>query len=175
MEFRSKNRDSRFKIRYSRKTFGFTLIELLVVVALIGILATLVMANLNAARGRSRDAQRKSDLRNLETALRLYYNDRGGYPANNSGGQIIACNSYTAPVACSWGDEWSVGTTVYMSKLVKDPLPDQNYSYSQDPTNDTFTAIACLENKSDDKCDKDAGGAVITCAGGSGCQYSIKP
>lgn len=163
---------------YTRKNFhysAFTLIELLVVVALIGILATLVTANINAARGRSRDAQRKSDLRNLETALRLYYNDKGSYPANNASGQIVACNSYTSPVACNWGSEWSVGTTVYMSKLVKDPLPDQSYSYSADLANDTFTITACLENKSDDKCDKNASGAIITCAGGSGCQYSVKP
>lgn len=154
---------------------GFTLIELLVVVALIGILATLVMANLNAARGRSRDAQRKSDLRSLETALRLYYNDRNLYPANNSSGQIVGCDSYQSPGACTWGGAWVVGTTAYMSKLVKDPLPGQDYTYTADSTNDTYTLTACLENKSDDKCDKDENGAIITCAQGAGCQYSVKP
>lgn len=159
----------------SKLARGFTLIELLVVIALIGILATLVMANLNSARGRSRDAERKSDLRSLETALRLWYNDRGSYPANDSNGNIIACNSYTNPSACTWGNGWSVGTTIYMSKLVVDPLPNQNYSYSADSVNDTFTLTACLENRSDDKCDKDGNGNIISCAGGSGCQYSIKP
>lgn len=154
---------------------GFTLIELLVVVALIGILATLVVANLNAARGRSRDAERKSDLRNLATALRLYYNDHGSYPVDDGSGNIKGCDSYTAPNACTWGGSWSVGSTTYMSKLVKDPLPDQSYSYVDDSTNDSFTLTACLENKSDDKCDKDGNGAVITCAGGSGCQYTLKP
>ena len=59
---------------------GFTLIELLVVVSLLGVLATLVIANLNSARERTRDATRKSDLRNIQTALRLYYNDKGTYP-----------------------------------------------------------------------------------------------
>ena len=63
---------------------GFTLVELLVVISLIGILSTLVIANLNSARERARDAQRKSDLRNIQTALRLYYNDNAGYPASSS-------------------------------------------------------------------------------------------
>ncbi len=115
---------------------GFTLIELLVVISIIGILATLVMANLNSARSRARDAGRKSDIRNVATALRLYYNDKGGYPTPSS--------------ALVWGSEFSSGTTIYMSKLPKDPLsPDQDYKYVVGAGADTFTLSACLENASD--------------------------
>ena len=57
----------------------FTLIELLVVVAIVGILASGLMAVINpAARiGQARDAQRKSDLHQIQTALEAYYNDNG--------------------------------------------------------------------------------------------------
>ena len=59
---------------------GFTLIELLVVIAIIGILATLAIVSLTTARSSSRDTKRIADLKQLQTALELYYNDYGSYP-----------------------------------------------------------------------------------------------
>src|SRR5574344_649626 len=64
----------------NNKRKGFTLIELLVVIAIIGILATLAIVSLTTARSSSRDAKRIADLKQLQTALELYYNDYGSYP-----------------------------------------------------------------------------------------------
>ncbi len=132
---------------------GFTLIELLVVVSLIGILATLVLANLNAARQRGRDAQRKADFRNIQTALRLYYNDYGVFPTSTNVGQIVGCDSVPVSIsgrACAWGEEgFARDGHVYMSTLPNDLLSDVDYAYARtDPDNYTFTN--CLENASDD-------------------------
>lgn len=54
---------------------GFTLIELLVVVAIIGILASVVLASLNSARSKGADAAIKSNLNSIRGQAELYYND----------------------------------------------------------------------------------------------------
>ena len=59
---------------------GFTLIELLVVIAIIGLLATLSVVALNNVRERARDSRRMSDIKQIQTALELYYNANDGYP-----------------------------------------------------------------------------------------------
>ncbi len=57
----------------SKNTKGFTLIELLVVISIIGVLASIVLASLNSARVKARDARRIADLDQIKTALNFYY------------------------------------------------------------------------------------------------------
>jgi prepilin-type N-terminal cleavage/methylation domain-containing protein len=84
---------------------GFTLIELLVVIAIIGLLSTLSIVALNQARARSRDARRLADVKQIQTALEMYYNDWNGYPASLTPGSQIASG------------------TIYMDIVPKPPLP----------------------------------------------------
>jgi len=61
---------------------GFTLIELLVVIAIIGLLSSVVLASLNTARAKARDARRQADFRQISTVLNFYYDKYGTMPAN---------------------------------------------------------------------------------------------
>ena len=71
---------------------GFTIIELLVVIAIIGILASIVLTSLSGAKGKARDSRRVADIKSIQLALSLYYNDNLMYPKN-----IYALSSAGSP------------------------------------------------------------------------------
>jgi len=77
---------------------GFTLIELLVVIAIIGILSSVVLASLNSARQKSRDAKRVSDVKQLQLALELYFDSNGAYPTLTQGLAALASGGFIAQV-----------------------------------------------------------------------------
>ena len=54
---------------FKRLHHGFTLIELLVVITIIGILAGIGLNSFQSSQKKSRDATRKSDLRQISHAL----------------------------------------------------------------------------------------------------------
>ena len=127
-------------IKNHQSVRGFTLIELLIVVAIIGVLATLLMANFIGVRQRARDAQRKSDLRQIQSALEIYRSDNGLYPTSD-----LVCNN---PLAS--------GGSTYMKKIPCDPNGTSvSYSYSSLDGTD-YTLYACLENSSDSQKDDSA-------------------
>lgn len=61
------------------KTKGFTLIELLVVIAIIGILSSVVLASLNTARDKGKDAAAKAELSAMRAEAEILYDNAGSY------------------------------------------------------------------------------------------------
>jgi len=57
------------------KKKGFTLIELLVVIAVIGLLSSVVLVSLGPARKKARDAKRQSDIREINLAMEMCYDN----------------------------------------------------------------------------------------------------
>lgn len=130
---------------------GFTLVELLIVIVIIGVLSAILMANFVGVRQRARDAQRKSDLRQIQSALELYRADIGNYPAALPGGSGI----YSADCPTSG----PFITAAYMQKVPCDTNPNGsayapssgNYKYAAGLSgdNNTYYLYACLENTND--------------------------
>lgn len=69
---------SKFLIKHSNK--AFTLIELLIVISIIGLLSSVILASLKSARAKARDAKRAQDMRQIQMALTLYYDDNNKFP-----------------------------------------------------------------------------------------------
>ena len=108
---------------------GFTLIELLVVIAIIGLLSTLAVISLNNARQKARDARRVSDIKQVQTALELYFADSGAYPTGTDLDICGLCISTGNGIAATCA---AAPSATYMSKAPSDPLSGQNYEYTRD-------------------------------------------
>lgn len=61
------------------KSKGFTLIELLVVIAIIGILAGIMLVNVNSVRVKAKDTAIKADLSQMGSTAEIIYNNDGDY------------------------------------------------------------------------------------------------
>lgn len=69
-----------------RDCAGFTLIELLIALSIVALLSSVILASLSTARRSARDAERMSSLREMQTALELYYSDNQRYPDGDGAG-----------------------------------------------------------------------------------------
>jgi type IV pilus assembly protein PilA len=65
-------------INFSKEKQGFTLIELLVVIAIIGILATIVVVNVNNARLKAKDAVIRTHIDQMRVTAEMYYDSASG-------------------------------------------------------------------------------------------------
>jgi len=117
------------------------MIELLVVIAIIGILSALLLSNFVGVRERGADVGIKNNVRQLKTALRLYYNDNQRYPESNGSGGMDGC--VDGAQACALGGEFADGSAVYMNAL---PV---EFSYYAPIGGEEFLLRVTLANPSD--------------------------
>lgn len=68
---------------------GFTLLEIIVVVFILGLLAAIVAPKIIGRTDDARIADAKIQIRNFETALKLYKLDNGFYPETSQGLQAL--------------------------------------------------------------------------------------
>lgn len=125
---------------------GFTLIELMLVMVITGILILIGITTFQSSQVKSRDLRRKSDLKQVTTALELYYNDKGIYPKSTTG-KIYGCGADDKSL-CDWKQPFKDSkNTVYIESIPQDSASGRTYYYWSNYS--SFQLYARLENNDD--------------------------
>lgn len=99
---------------------AFTLIELLVVIAIIGLLSSVILAPVQNSRKKARDAKRLSEMKQMQTALAIYYDENGQYPDSDG----LGCGGWDTP-----GDGTFIGALItgrYLPAHLRDPITNDS-------------------------------------------------
>lgn len=145
---------------------AFTLLELLVTISIISILTAVGSIGYSSIGKTSRDARRKTDLREMQLAVEKYYQDNGSYPTTTSWHGLCSNPSYN-PGGNTYQD-YDVDAShpgyipgiapTYMTRLPHDPkenqavncgAPSSCYLYISNGTNYKILAYCTLEGASD--------------------------
>lgn len=148
------------------KKRGFTLIELLVVIAIIGILSGVVLASLNTARLKARNAQRISDARQVSLALEFYFDDQatGRYPTG--GPQDWTAASAQALFGANWA--------TYLPQIPEEPVAGRTpvYRYASVAPSTTYCFGVSLEGAGVPPDNHNTACATML---GAGITYAVAP
>lgn len=96
---------------------GFTLIEVMVVIVILTLLAVLVGPKIIGRSDDAKIADAKVQIRNLETALKLYKLDNGVYPATEQGLEALVTRPATGVIPKNYRE----GGYLESKKAPKDP------------------------------------------------------
>ena len=137
---------------FKKNSKGFTLIELLVVIAIIGILSSVVLASLNSARKKGRDARRVSDIAQIQMALELEFDKSRTYPTGN----------YATAMA-------TLVASKFLAAVPADPLNSGTNVYTYCPISATDYHLSAVleENLAGGPLASDSDSAVQTCTTGT--------
>lgn len=101
---------------------GFSLTELMIAVSIIGSVGTLAGAQIDDILPLARDAQRKANTHQVQTALNIYYDDHEQYPISNS----------AEPTVAGWQlikDVLESSANTYVPEMPHDPLDTGQYVF----------------------------------------------
>ena len=116
---------------------GFTLLEMLIVIGIIAVIITITAVSYSTAQKKSRDSRRKTDLKQVQSAMEQYYSICGyQYPLSTTGtdGGAVPTIGCANPA------------TILMPTAAADPKTNVSYTMS---TSNTSAYRICTTLESD--------------------------
>lgn len=126
---------------------GFTLLEILLVVGIIAILAGIVIVAINPSKQLAtvRNAERKSDLKQLDSALTQYYIDKFHYPTSLTSSLTEICDTGAlstttgSSIDCTGLIDLTPLVPLYITAIPKDPQASTTYGAGYSVVKNTST------------------------------------
>lgn len=116
---------------------GFTLIEILVVVFILGLLAAIVAPQLIGRTDDAKITEAKVQIRNMETALKLFKLDNGFYPTTQQGLSALVAS----PTSGQEAKNFRKGGYLEKGRVPADPWGNE-YIYVSPGVNNEYEIIS---------------------------------
>ena len=130
---------------------GFTLLELVIVIAILSLLAAIIAPKMMGRADDAKIADAKIQIRNLETALKLYKLDNGSYPDTEQGLEALTSKPATGNVP----NKYREGGYLEQKKIPLDPWGNP-YIYVSPGIHGDFDILSYGSDGKDGGTDKDA-------------------
>lgn len=169
----------------SKKNFwnqsGFTLIELLVVVMVISALSGVVVSLINSGgfRDKAKDAQRVADLKQIQTALELYFADNRSYPIAGGWIEVTGSDTMSSALHPTYINKVPVSNETTTGRATPCDNQDQqryNYITNAQGTAYILTSVMALPaSATDQMCNTlENWGSVGSCSGAIANCYGVQ-
>ncbi len=117
---------------------GFTLIELLIVISIIGVLVTIGAVSLAKSRSKARDIARVNDIRQIQTALQMYYRNETSFPKTITANQPLSGSSSSSTFMAKIPAAPSAALSSYCNSQ------NSGYAYATSSDGRSFVLSTCL-------------------------------
>ncbi len=117
------------------KNRGFTLIEILAAIAIVGIISSLIVVQMNGASNATKDTKRKADIDLIKNAIISYRTENySSAPVESTKCDVGSCTTLSSSL------------TPFLATFPSDPDSGQNYYYSSSADGTDCTLYATLSD-----------------------------
>ncbi|NCC70302.1 prepilin-type N-terminal cleavage/methylation domain-containing protein [bacterium] len=129
----------------SKNNKGFTLPELMVSMSIIGTIGAMSADKLNSLIPTARDTQRQANIRQVQTALEIYYLYNNSYPETGNCNEPTEKGWKILEKELSDKNKIKKEENIYIPRFPNDPLDDKEYYFSYCSDGKTYKISYKLE------------------------------